>query len=307
MAETKRVVVTGATGMIGKALCSQLTLKGYELVVLSRNPEQARQSVPGAVVKWDIADAQGEWVRVLDGAFGVVHLAGAPIAAKRWTEQYKAELRDSRVGPTRTLVEAMASVGQKPSVFVCGSAIGYYGPRDDTELDEMSPPGNDFLGKLGIAWEHEGARAASLYGIRTVLLRTGVVLDREAGALAKMVPPFRMYVGGPVLPGSQWFSWIHIADEVGLILFALEDTRVSGPLNTTAPQPQTNREFSATIGKVLGKPSWLPVPGFALKILFGEMADTLTTGQRVIPQKALDLGYTFKFPTAEVALRDLLT
>jgi uncharacterized protein len=306
MAETKRVVVTGATGMIGKALCSQLTLKGYELVVLSRNPEQARQSVPGAAVKWNPADAQGEWVGVLDGAFGVIHLAGAPVAGKRWTEQYKAELRNSRVVPTRTLVEAMNSVNQKPSVFVCGSAIGYYGPRDDTELDETAPPGNDFLGKLGLAWEHEGARAGT-YGIRTVLLRTGVVFDREAGALPKMVSPFRMYVGGPVLPGSQWFSWIHIDDEVGLILLALEDTRVSGPLNATAPQPQTNREFSTTIGKVLGKPSWLPVPGFALKILFGEMADTLTTGQRVIPRKALDLGYTFKFPTAEAALRDLLT
>jgi len=304
MANDKRVVITGATGTIGRKLCSELALRDYQLVIFSRDPDKARASVPGAAVKWT-PEEEGAWDSAIDGAYGVVHLAGASIFGKRWSETYKQEIRDSRVIGTRGMVNAMAAAQRKPSVFVCGSAIGYYGPSDDTELDESAPPGNDFLAQIGIEWEREGARAEE-YGIRTVLLRTGIILDPSGGALAQMVPPFKFFVGGPVLPGNQWFSWIHIDDEVALIIKALEDSRISGPLNATAPHPQTNRDFSATLGKVLGRPSWLPVPTFALNAMFGELGTMLSTGQRVIPTKALDLGYEFTYPTSEQALRDLL-
>lgn len=305
MSTTRRVVITGATGMIGTALCTQLAQKGYELVALTRTPERARYKIPATIVQWDPNDPSGEWTKVLDGAFGVVHLAGAPIFGRRWNASYKAKIRDSRVVSTRTLVDAMAAVEQKPSVFVCGSATGYYGPRDDTELDEQAPAGSDFLASVCVAWEQEATRAEAL-GIRTVLLRTGIVLGKRKGALAALLPPFRWFVGGPILPGTQWFPWIHLQDEVGLILLALENPAITGPLNAVAPEPKTNRQFCALIGKVLGRPSWLPVPGFVLSLLLGEISQILTTGHRVIPRKALDHGYGFAFPTAEAALRDLL-
>ncbi|NJN67285.1 MAG: TIGR01777 family protein [Chloroflexaceae bacterium] len=304
MVNGKKVVITGATGMIGKKLCAQLALRDYQLVIFSRNPDQARTRVPGAAVRWTPTE-EGAWASALDGAYGVIHLAGAPIFGKRWNEAYKQEIRDSRVTATRLLVQAMAAAQNKPAVFVCGSAIGYYGASDDTELDENAPPGNDFLAQVGVAWEQEGARAEE-YGIRTTLVRTGIVLAAGEGALAQMVPPFQFFVGGPILPGRQWFSWIHLDDEVELMIRALEDPRCSGPLNATAPNPQTNRDFSATLGKVLGRPSWLPVPTFALNALFGELGTVLASGQRVIPRKALDLGYQFKYATSEPALRHLL-
>jgi hypothetical protein len=303
--ETRRVVVSGATGLIGKKLCEQLTLKGYELVVLSRNPEKARKVVPGAAVAWEPSAEPGAWASVIDGAYGVVHLAGAPVFGPRWTEKYKQEIRDSRVLGTRGLVAAMRAAEKKPAVFVCGSAIGYYGFRGDEELDESGAPGDDFLAQVTVEWEQAGAQAEQ-EGIRTVLLRTGAVLDVSEGALPTMLPAFQLFMGGPILPGTQWFSWVHIDDEVGLIMLALEDERARGPLNATAPTPQTNRDFSATLGKVIGRPSWLPVPKFALIALLGEVGNMVAEGQRVIPRKALDLGYKFRYTTSEEALRQLL-
>ncbi len=304
MSSSKRIVVTGATGLIGKALCKRLSLDNYEIVVFSRNPKKARDSVPGAVVAWD-ASEQGEWFSAIDGAYGVVHLAGAGVFAKRWSPAYKQEIRDSRVIGTRGIVNAIAAAETKPSVFISGSAIGYYGFCDDTPIDESGTPGNDFLARVCVEWEQEGAKAEE-YGVRTVLLRTGIVLDPNEGALAQMLPIFRMYAGGPILPGTQWFSWIHRDDEVNLIIKALEDEDLSGPLNATAPDPQTNSDFSKTLGKVIGKPSWLPVPPFGLKIALGEVGDMLTEGQKVIPRKAQEAGYTFLYPTAESALKQLL-
>jgi NAD dependent epimerase/dehydratase family enzyme len=329
MADTKRVIVTGATGLIGKQLCFQLAAKGYEVVVCSRNPESARRMVPEAAehVAWAAAE-DGPWASAIDGAYAVINLAGANLFGKRWNEAYKREIRDSRVIGTRGLVNAMAKAQHKPAVFISGSAVGYYGFRDDTKLDESAAPGDDFLARMCVQWEQEATRAEEL-GIRTVLIRSGIVLskpdgalpinlrgaswsrpgivlDTRHGALPLMALPFRFFVGGPILPGNQWFSWIHIDDEVGLIRLTLENEQARGPINATAPEPQTNREFSKTLGKVIGRPAWLPVPGFALKLMLGELAGMVTQGQRVVPQQAQKLGYPFKYPTSDEALRDLL-
>ncbi len=306
MAEGKRVIVTGATGLIGKETCKQLIAKGYEVVVFSRDPDSARTKVPGAAeyVAWTPTES-GPWAAKLDGAWAVISLAGASIAGKRWNEAYKQEIRDTRVLGTRGLVAAIGAAAQKPEVFVSGSAIGYYGARDSTPLAEDAAVGDDFLAGVVRDWEAE-ARKAEALGVRTALIRTGVVLDAHEGALAQLKLPFQLFVGGPILPGTQWFSWIHLADEVGIILLALEDARLSGPINATGPAPQTSRDFCATLGSVMGRPSWAPVPGFALKVIVGEFGETLTTGQRVIPKKAQESGYQFRYPTSEAALRAVL-
>lgn len=307
MTASKRVIVTGATGLIGKEVCKVLTARGYEVVVFSRNAESARAKVPGAAkyVAWTPSES-GPWAAHLDGAWGVISLAGASIAGKRWNEEYKREIRDTRVVGTRGLIKAMAAAKEKPQVFVSGSAIGFYGARDNTPLDESAGAGDDFLADVVREWEDEASNAKAL-GIRTALIRTGVVLDKDEGALAQLKLPFQFFVGGPVLPGTQWFSWIHRDDEVGIILHALENERAAGPINATGPQPQTNRDFCASLGKAMGRPSWAPVPGFALKLIVGEFGDTLTTGQRVIPKKAQELGYTFKYATSEAALREIFS
>lgn len=306
MSDVKRVIVAGATGLIGKALCRRLQAAGYAVVVFSRNPTTARYKVPGAYeyVAWDGAES-GAWAAALDGAHAAINFAGASVAGKRWTADYKRQIRDSRVVATRGLVDAMRAAGTKPRVFINGSAIGYYGFRDDTPLDEGASPGDDFLAQVCREGEAEALKAAAL-GIRTVVVRTGVVLDKDRGALPRMALPFKFFAGGPVLPGSQWFSWIHLADEVGIILLALEDERLRGPVNATAPQPQPYRDFAKTLGRVLSRPSWAPVPGFALRLLLGELGDTLTTGQRVVPKKAEEAGYQFQYPTSEGALRQIL-
>lgn len=302
----KRVVVTGATGLIGKALCRELLDRGYEVIVFSREPDAARAKVPGAAdyVAWTPSES-GQWAAQLDGAFGVVNLAGASLAGKRWTEEYKRAIRETRVVGTRGLVRAMTEAKVKPQIFVSGSAIGYYGACDDTPLDEDAEAGGDFLASVVKEWEG-AAWPAQEAGIRTVAVRTGVVLDGREGALPQLKLPFQFFVGGPVLPGTQWVSWIHLADEVGIILLALEDERASGPLNAAAPVAQTNRDFSRTLARAMGRPSWAPVPGFALKLVVGEFAEALITGQRVVPKKAQELGYRFNFETSEAALRDLL-
>ncbi len=305
--QPRRIVVTGATGLIGSRLCRELGKRGYHVIVFSRNPASAVQQVPTATeyVAWS-ATPERPWTQSLEGAYGVVHLAGASIFGKRWDDGYKRVLRDSRLDTTRALVQAMATLAQRPQVFISGSAVGYYGACDDTPLPEAAAPGNnDFLSKLCVEWEAAALPAAAL-GVRTVLLRTGIVLDAQQGALPLMKLPFMMFAGGPILPGTQWLPWVHIADEVGIIIKALEDERVSGAVNATAPNPQRNRDFMAALGKVLGTPSWVPVPEFSLRLLLGEFAESLVTGQRAIPQAMQQAGYEFAFPEAEPALRDLL-
>jgi NAD dependent epimerase/dehydratase family enzyme len=331
MADNKRVVVAGATGTIGRALCRQLLSKGYQVVVFSRDPQKARRSVPGAAeyVAWQPAE-HGPWAAAVDGAHAVINLAGASLFGRRWTSEYKREIIDTRVIGTRGLVRAMAEAKERPKVFISTSAVGYYGPSGDRKLDESAPAGNDFLAReVCVPWEREGQKAAEL-GIRTVIFRSGVVisgegqkglpidlrgaslarpgviLKTEEGAFPLLVMPFYLFSGGPILPGNQWFAWIHLADTVGMLMLALEDERVQGPVNATAPETQTNRDFARAIGRVMGRPAWLPVPGFAMKLLLGEMADMITTGQRVVPQKAEALGYQFKYPTSEQAIKQSL-
>jgi hypothetical protein len=330
MTEAKRIVVTGATGMIGRVLCKQLRAKGYQVVAFSRDPQKARRSVPGAAeyVAWSPAES-GPWASAIDGAHGVIHLAGASLFSRRWSPEYKREIVSSREVGTRGLVNAMARAQHKPRVFVSMSGVNYYGPHGDELIDESAPPGHDFLAHVCQVWEREARKAEDL-GIRTVILRSGVVfggdkiknlpldlrgfsfsrpgliLDTEEGAFPLLALPFYFFAGGPILPGTQYMPWIHIDDTIGLLMMALEDERVHGPLNGTAPETQTNKEIARTIGRVMGRPAWVPVPGFALRLLLGEMSDMITTGQRVVPKKARELGYQFTYPSSERAIKQIL-
>lgn len=299
------IVVTGGTGFIGKALCRSLVGEGHRVSILTRRPEQlsTKGDNPISQVHWNGRDT-GPWESVLTDADAVVNLAGAPIADARWTDARKQLITDSRVLTTRSLVRAMSQRCSKPIIFLSASGIGYYGASDDRRLDEWAARGDGFLADLCLAWETEALRAADL-GARVVLLRTGMVLERDGGALLKMLLPFHLFAGGPIMPGTQWVSWIHRRDHIGLIQWALS-TQVSGPINAVAPEPVTMKMFSEILGRVLHRPSWLPVPSFALKILLGELGTLMTTGQRVIPTQALTNGYTFQYPTLEPALRAVL-
>ncbi len=297
-----RVTLTGATGLIGTTLVAALVGDGAEVTVLSRNPERAAARLGVPAVGWDPLSEPAP-KQALEGRDAVVHLAGENVA-QRWSASAKRAIRESRTIGTRHLVEglsACASEGDRPAVLVSGSAIGYYGPHGEEPLDEEAPPGGDFLAQVCIAWETQ-ARAALQLGMRAVQVRTGVVLDPRGGALAKMLPPFRMGVGGPVAGGAQYVSWIHVDDLVGVIRAALSDERWAGPVNGTAPEPVTNRELSHALGHALRRPALLPVPGVALALLYGEMAQIVTTGARVLPAKPLMLGYEFRHPHLEEAL-----
>ena len=296
-----RVVMTGATGFIGLPLRNRLLAEGYSVVVLSRSPAPAQSGANLKWITWEPGKPNG-WEEALDGADGVINLAGEPIPAKRWTAAQKEKIRASRVETTRALVGAIGKATQKPKVLLNASAIGYYGPREDETVVEETEPGKDFVSRVCIEWESE-AKKAEAYGVRVVGLRTGIVLGQGGGALAKMLLPFKLFIGGPLGTGRQWFSWIQLDDEIGLILHLLNHDGASGPVNFTAPNPVTMKEFCRSLGKVLGRPSWAPVPSFMLRLLLGEMADVVLTGQRVLPQKALKLGYTFKYPDLADALR----
>ena len=307
MTEKKRVIVAGATGMIGRVVSKRLVERDYELLVFSRNPITARETVPGATdyIQWQ-PENSGSWVAAVDGAYAVVNLAGAPFFTK-WTGDYQKTVRESRLFGTRGLINAMREAKVKPEVFIYGSSVGTYGfngPRDLT-LDENSPAGEDQWGQDSLALEQEAEEAETL-GVRVVTMRTGVPLAKDAGLLVGQVPQFRNFFGGWIQPGTQWLPWIHIDDEVALIIFALENERVRGPLNGTAPESQTNHDFYRTLGRVLHRPCWLGLPPSLLRRFLGDVAITVTNGRRIVPTKALILGYQFKYPTSEQALRDLL-
>jgi uncharacterized protein len=304
-----RVTVTGATGLIGPSLVAALQKRGVQVTVLTRDPARARATLGDVeAVAWELLSEPAP-AQALAGRDAVIHLAGEPVA-QRWSARAKQAIRESRVIGTRNLVEGLtharqAQVDEAPHTLISSSAIGYYGAHGEEPLDEDTPPGSDFLSQVCVEWERAATAAAAL-GARVVQVRTGVVLDRAGGALAKMLPAFRLGVGGPVAGGYQYISWIHAQDVVGMMLAALEDERWSGPVNATAPEPVRNRDFSKALGRVLGRPSLLPVPGFALHALYGEMAEIVTTGARVLPAKPLVLGYQFAHPQLEQALRRAL-
>jgi hypothetical protein len=246
----------------------------------------------------------GGWEESIDGADGVVNLAGEGIAEKRWTERQKEIIRSSRIDCTRALVHAIAKSKAKPKFLINASAVGYYGARGEETLTEESAPGKDYLARVCVAWEEE-AKKAQDQGVRVALVRTGIVLAKGKGALAKMVPPFKFFVGGPLGSGKQWMPWIHVEDEIGLILFLIENANAQGSFNATAPNPVTMEEFCSVLGKVLNRPSWAAVPASALTLLLGEMADMVLAGQRALPKGAEKLGYNFKHPTITEALESL--
>ncbi len=304
-----RVVVTGATGLIGRPLVRALSARGDEVTVLTRDARHAAEALPGvAALAWRDPVREPAPAEALEGRDGVVHLAGERLD-QRWTADAKQRIRESRELGTRQLVEGLRRVAAdaRPRVLVSQSAVGYYGPHADELVDESTPPAEgDFLSDVVAAWERE-ARAAEELGMRVALPRTGVVLASGGGALARMLPPFRLGVGGPVAGGRQWVSWVHIDDVVGALLLCLDDERASGPLNVVAPSPVTNRELSKALGRVLRRPALMPVPALAVRLLYGEMASTVTTGARVVPERLRsELGYAFRRPELEDALREAL-
>ncbi len=289
-----RIVVAGGRGFLGSALVSRLRKDGHVITVLSRRPRSTQD------VRWDPYGSSQSWIHVMEDADAVINLAGAPIS-KRWTAKYKREMWNSRVLSTRTLVAAMKSVRRMPATLLSASAVGIYGPRADEPLTEASAPGSGFLASLGREWEKEALSVAP--HARVVLLRSGIALDREGGALPQMALPFRFFAGGPLGTGRQYVSWVHRQDWAAMVAFALTTEAISGPLNITAPNPVTNGELAQTLGRVLRRPALLPAPAFALRAVVGEMADALVTGQRVLPAKASELGFGFSYPLLEPALR----
>lgn len=303
-----RVLVTGGTGFIGRPLCRELVKAGHAVTAVTRDPAGAKARLDPAIhlVGWQgFRGPTGELATALAESEVVINLAGEPIAARRWTPQVKSELRASREGTTSALVTACAKQSQRPVLLVSASAIGFYGPRADEVLTEESPSGSGFLASLCREWEG-AARAAERLGVRVALLRIGVVLGRDGGALGKMLPAFRLGLGGPLGDGRQWMSWIHLEDLVRLVIFLMEQAP-TGPVNATAPEPVTNSRFARTLGRVLHRPAWLPAPGFAVKLLLGEMAEELLlTGQRVTPAHAQTLGFHFRHPDLTEALQSLV-
>ena len=301
------IVVTGGTGFIGRPLCASLVQEGHRVTLLTRRKEEAQRLFGSAVaaIEWNGTET-GAWEQSLEGADAVINLAGAPIADARWTDARKRLLTVSRILTTRLLVAAMSRRSSKPRLLISASGIGYYGRSDDRVLNEGAARGQGFLADLCLAWEAEALRAAE-FGVRVVMLRTGMVLEQDGGALPKMLLPFRLFAGGPILPGTQWVSWIHRRDHIGLIQWLLTAPSISGPVNAVAPEAVGMNRFCEVLGQTLHRPSWLPVPGFALQLALGELGTLMTTGQRVHPAKALSAGYVFHYPTLEPALRAILT
>ncbi len=298
-----RVIITGGTGLIGRALAADLAAAGHEVVVLSRTPQSAGALAGVRVERWDAATAAG-WGALADGAGAIVNLAGEEIA-HRWTSGRKRRIGESRLNAGRAVVEAVQAASRKPAVVIQSSAVGYYGPRGDDEVAEDAPPGSDFLANLCVDWEASTAPVEEL-GVRRAIIRTGAVLARDGGALPRMMLPFRLGIGGKLGSGRQWFPWIHMADEVAAIRFLIERDDTSGAFNLCAPNPLTNAEFSRALGRAMRRPSLAPAPGFVMRLMFGEMAMVLLEGQRQTPRRLQEAGFEFRFPQADAALRDLL-
>jgi uncharacterized protein (TIGR01777 family) len=300
-----RIIITGGTGLIGRQLAASLQQDKHEVIVLSRNPDRPTDLPAGVrVAGWDGRSAAG-WGQWADGAGAIVNLAGAGIADSRWSEQRKHEIVASRVDAGKAVVEAVQAAATKPAVVIQSSAVGYYGSRGGELLTEESQPGNDFLANVCIDWE-KSSEAVEALGVRRAVIRTGIVLSAEGGALPKMLLPFKFFAGGKIGSGQQHFPWIHMADQVNAIRFLIDNPQASGPFNLAAPNPPTNATFVKAVGEAMGRPAAMPAPSFALKTAFGEMSTVLLDGQRAEPQHLLALGYRFRFTDLVAALKDVL-
>ncbi|MBI4783950.1 MAG: TIGR01777 family protein [Oscillatoriophycideae cyanobacterium NC_groundwater_1537_Pr4_S-0.65um_50_18] len=305
-----KVAVTGATGFVGSRLVERLQQAGHTVLVLSRDADRARRMFPSTtfpnveILSYSPLQS-GDWQQQISGCDGVVNLAGAPIAESRWTPERKQEILESRTLGTQKIVEAIAQANPKPSVLVNSSAIGYYGTSETATFDETSAPGEDFLAQVCQEWE-AAAEKVKDSGTRLVILRTGIVLGL-GGAIAKMLVPFRLFAGGPIGTGRQWFSWIHREDLIDLILAALTQPEMNGVFNATAPNPVRMAELCQTMGQLLNRPSWLPVPDFALEALLGEAAKVVLEGQEVLPKQTQAAGFQYQYPKVKQALEEVLS
>ncbi|MFT5207844.1 MAG: hypothetical protein ACI9CF_001604 [Candidatus Omnitrophota bacterium] len=297
------ILVAGGTGFIGEYLVSQLKNRGHQVVLLSRRDKISTDSSVRCQ-RWD-GKSLDAWADYIETSDAVINLAGTPIADKRWSSKRKADILNSRVDSTKIIIEAIKKATKKPKVLINASAVGYYGNVPDGDVVETSPRGNGFLSDTCALWEKE-ATVAEQMGVRTVLLRMGIVLAHGGGALSKMLLAFQLFAGGSLGSGRQWFPWIHRDDVVGAILFSLENVKIKGPVNVTAPNPVTMHDFCSELGRRLHRPSWLPVPGVALHLVLGEMSSMLLEGQRAIPKKLLDQKYCFEFVNLNNALIDIL-
>ncbi|MGB3693746.1 MAG: TIGR01777 family oxidoreductase [Spirulinaceae cyanobacterium] len=304
-----KIAITGATGFVGKLLVEKLYQQGQEILVFTRKIERAQQVFPPSTFpKLEIVSytptQSGTWQNKLSGCSAIVNLAGEPIANARWTKEEKQRILDSRELGTREIVEGIKKAEIKPQVLINSSAIGYYGSSETKTFVESSPSGNDFLAQVCQAWEAEAQKVRGV-GVRLVVIRTGIVLG-DGGALAKMIPPFKMFAGGPLGSGRQWFSWIHREDLVNLIIAAIKQPEIEGIYNGTAPNPVRMNEFCQTLGEVMNRPSWLPVPDFALELLLGEGAQVVLEGQQVLPKRTQSSSFEYKYPDLKPALTDIV-
>jgi uncharacterized protein len=306
-----RIIIAGGTGFLGSSLAEMYAEEGHDVRVLTRAliPGDTRHDpgtgVPGVTrVGWKADGSLGPWTSVIEGSDAVVNLAGESLADGRWTAERKARIRESRILATRSLASAITVAKNPPGVFISGSAVGYYGPADSEPLTEASAAGSGFLAQVCADWEAE-ARKSERPGVRVTLLRTGIVLERSGGALPEMMKPFRFFVGGPMGSGRQYISWVHRLDWIEIVRWIVQTSSVSGPVNATAPHPVTNREFAHALGRSLRRPSFVPAPGFALKVVLGEFAESILTGQRVLPTCAQKHGYHFRYPDIQQAFRGI--
>ena len=307
-----RYIITGGTGLVGKALVELLVREQHEVVVLSRTPEKYATNLPAEVklVRWDARSAEG-WSHYADGAKAIINLAGENLAGEsffpsRWTDERRKRIRQSRLESGAAVIEAVNAVQNKPEVVIQASAVGYYGPQSDEEIDENSPPGTDFLAQICVDWENS-SKGVEDAGVRHVSIRTaGIVLSTSEGALPRLLLPFKFYGGGYFGNGQQWYTWIHPADIAAGIYFLANHPEASGPVNMVSPQPMRNKDLAKTIGKVMGRPSWAPVPGFAMRLAFGDVTSVVLTGQKVLPRRLEEFGFQFQFPKAEDALEDVI-
>ena len=300
---SRKIIITGATGFIGRNICSKLIERGDEITIFTRSVDMAKKVTPGAskYIAWNYS--LKNWYDEISEKDAVINLTGESLLSKRWSEEHKNEVRNSRINSTRALVEAIKLSDERPKTFISASAVGFYGDSE-SEVDELSPKGKGFLSDLVYDWEKEAAKVDEL-NVRRICVRIGIVLDKDDGALAKMVLPFRFFIGGPLGSGKQWMPWIHIDDLANLFLFALDNEQIEGIINGVSPNPVRMNDFAKSIGKAMNRPAIFKVPEFVLKLILGEASETITKGAKVSPRKAVELGYEFKYKKLDKALEKI--